>query len=54
MSANLKMRPAVGIVGTVELDEEMVRQYIRDQDKEDQRREQLNMAWSDQPPKGGS
>ena len=41
-------------VSTVGLDEEMVRQYIRDQEKEDQRLEQLNMAWSDQPPSGGS
>ncbi len=41
-------------VSTVGLDEEMVRQYIRDQEKEDQRLEQLNMAWSDPPPSGGS
>jgi len=34
-------------VSTVSLDEEMVRKYIRDQEKEDQRVDQLNMAWSD-------
>ena len=34
-------------VSTVSLDEEMVRKYIRDQEKEDQRVDQLNMDWSD-------
>ena len=33
-------------VSTVGLDEEMVRKYIRDQEKEDQRLDQLNMDWS--------
>ncbi len=31
----------------VGLDEEMVRKYIRDQKKEDQRLDKLNMDWSD-------
>ena len=33
-------------VSTVGLDEEMVRKYIRDQEQEDQRLDQLNMDWS--------
>ncbi len=32
---------------TVGLDEEMVRKYIRDQEKQDQCVDQLNMDWSD-------
>ena len=40
-------------VSTVGLDEAMVREYIRKQEKEDQRLEQLNMAWSSEPPSGG-
>ena len=40
-------------VSTVGLDENMVRQYIRSQEREDQRLEQLNMAWRSQPPSGG-
>ena len=44
----------VYFVSTVGLDEEMVRQYIRDQEKEGQRLEHLNMGWSDQPPSGSS
>ena len=33
-------------VSTVGLDKEMVRKYIRDQEQEDQRLDQLNMDWS--------
>ncbi len=33
-------------VSTVGLDEEVVREYIRHQEKEDQRLEQLNLVWS--------
>ena len=33
-------------VSTVGLDEEVVREYIRDQEKEGQRLEQLNLVWS--------
>ena len=46
-------------VSTVGLDEEVVRNYIKNQEKEDDRLEQLNMEWKpdsdrDQPPSGGS
>ena len=41
-------------VSTVGLNEEVVRQYIRQQEKEDERLEQLNMAWPSQPPSGDS
>ena len=42
-------------VSTVGLDEDMVRQYIREQEQEDERLEQLNLAYSaEQPPSGGS
>jgi putative transposase len=41
-------------VSTVGLDEEMVRRYIRDQEKEDERLEQLNMPWESRQPSGGS
>ena len=41
-------------VSTVGLDEDTVRQYIRRQEQEDQRLEQLNMRWGSQPPSGGS
>ncbi len=33
-------------VSTVGLDEEVVREYIRHQEKEEQRLEQLNLVWS--------
>ena len=33
-------------VSTVGLDEEVVREYIRHQEKEGQRLEQLNLVWS--------
>ena len=46
-------------VSTVGLDEEIVRNYIKNQEKEDDRLEQLNLDWEvspdrDQPPSGGS
>jgi len=42
-------------VSTVGLDEDTVRQYIRDQEKEDERLEQLRLDFSkDNPPSGGS
>ena len=42
----------VSIVG---LDEDIVRQYIRDQEKEEARLEQLNLEYpNDSPPSGGS
>ena len=42
-------------VSTVGLDEDIVRQYIRDQEKEDERLEQLRLDFSkDNPPSGGS
>ena len=41
-------------VSTVGLDEEVVRRYIRDQQEEDARLEQLNMTYEEQPPSGGS
>lgn len=40
-------------VSTVGLEEEVVREYIRRQEKEEERLEQLNMAWGQQPPSGG-
>ena len=33
-------------MSTVGLDEEVVREYIRHQEKEEQRLEQLNLVWS--------
>ncbi len=41
-------------VSTVGLDEQVVREYIRRQEQEEERLEQLNMAWGQQPPSGGS
>jgi putative transposase len=41
-------------VSTVGLDEEAVRKYIRDQEKEDERLEQLNLGYQGKPPSGGS
>ena len=46
-------------VSTVGLDEEIVRNYIKKQEKEDDRLEQLNLDWEapsdqDPPPSGGS
>jgi putative transposase len=41
-------------VSTVGLDEDSVRKYIRDQEAEDARLEQLNMLDEDPPPSGGS
>ena len=42
-------------VSTVGLEEEVVRQYIQEQEKEDARLEQLNLEYSgDPPPSGGS
>ena len=41
-------------VSTVGLDEDMVREYIRNQEREDERQEKLNMTWSSDPPSGGS
>lgn len=42
-------------VSTVGLDEQTVRQYIRDQEREDERLEQLKMDFSKvDPPSGGS
>ena len=40
-------------VSTVGLDEEVVRQYIRRQEQEEERLEQLNMPWGSRPPSGG-
>ena len=37
-------------VSTVGLDEVMVREYIRNQEKEDKRLEQLNLDWSSKEP----
>jgi len=39
-------------VSTVGRDEATVREYIRRQEEEDKRVDQLNM-WKDEPPKGG-
>ena len=36
------------------LDEEIVRQYIREQEEEDARLEQLNLEYPEEPPSGGS
>ena len=41
-------------VSTVGLDEDAVRKYIRDQEAEDSRLEQLNMLHVEKPPSGGS
>jgi putative transposase len=41
-------------VSTVGLDEEAVRKYIREQEAEDTRLEQLNMFHPETPPSGGS
>ena len=41
-------------VSTVGLDEDSVRKYIRDQEAEDARLDQLNMFDEDPPPSGGS
>lgn len=41
-------------VSTVGLDEKTVREYIRDQEKEDARLEQLNIDYRANPPSGGS
>ena len=41
-------------VSTVGLEEEVVREYIRRQEREEQRLEQLNMPWERKPPSGGS
>ena len=37
-------------VSTVGLDEVVVREYIRNQEKEDRRLEQLNLDWSSKEP----
>ena len=41
-------------VSTVGLDEDSVRRYVRDQEAEDARLDQLNMFDEDPPPSGGS
>ena len=42
-------------VSTVGLDEQVVREYIRQQEREDERLEQLSLDYSgEQPPSGGS
>ena len=41
-------------VSTVGLDEAVIRAYIRDQEKEDERYEQLRLGEMGQPPSGGS
>ena len=41
-------------VTTVGLDEESLRKYIREQEAEDARLEQLNMLHAEKPPSGGS
>ena len=41
-------------VNTVGRDEEAIRAYIRNQEKEDQRLEQMNSSGADKPPPGGS
>ena len=41
-------------VSTVGLEEEVVREYIRRQEQEERRLEQLNMPWERKPPSGGS
>ena len=40
-------------VSTVGLEEEVVRQYIRRQEQEEERLEQLNMPWGSRSPSGG-
>ena len=40
-------------VSTVGRDEEVIREYIRNQEKEDERLEQMNLCGADQPPQGG-
>ena len=40
-------------VSTVGLEEEVARQYIRRQEQEEERLEQLNMTWGSRPPSGG-
>lgn len=41
-------------VSTVGLDEDAVKKYIREQEKEDERLEQLNLPYKGKPPSGGS
>ena len=41
-------------VSTVGLEQEVVREYIRRQEQEEQRLEQLNMPWERKSPSGGS
>ncbi len=41
-------------VSTVGLDEDAVRKYIREQELEDERLEQLNLPYEGKPPSGGS
>ncbi len=41
-------------VSTVGLDEDAVRKYIREQEQEDERLEQLNLPYEGKPPSGGS
>ncbi len=41
-------------VSTVGLDEEAIKKYIREQEREDTRLEQLNMLHGEKPPSGGS
>jgi putative transposase len=41
-------------VSTVGLDEESIKKYIRDQEAEDTRLDQLNMIHTETPPSGGS
>ena len=41
-------------VSTVGLDEETVRQYIRDQEREDERLDQLNLDFEGKSPSGDS
>lgn len=41
-------------VSTVGLDEEVVKKYIRDQEKEDDRLEQLELGYGTKPSSGGS
>ena len=41
-------------VSTVGMDKQFVREYIWRQEREEQRLEELNMAWGHQLPSGGS
>ena len=41
-------------VSTIGLDEESVKQYVRDQEREDERLEQLNLSFSGKSPSGDS